>query len=473
MGAGPLLGPTKLGCVWVGALVRSRQHWGYALLRNSNRVDSPGVEVEWLPALDPAANRVWHEVLCPIATEMRGSAVELADGAVTRVQAEMPALLPDAQAVEENLVSTEAHLTQFAQSVERGTDPGRFDMPSSTLSVVRSGVRRQIPLADLMRFYRLAQEQVWQWMFVRITAATTDPAEQATALELATRWLFAYADGAMIRVDHAYELEREGWMRSADATRAAAIEEILAGRERDVQRASAQLRYDANQHHVGVIVWLDRVSDDAQPMLSDALASLAHILGAENTLSHHLGSLALAGWVSRRRAFSADELDVIKQFDQSVVLPSGLRAAAGEPGHGLPGFRRSHVEAQHARRVASLSGRRARTCTRYRTVAVAALATADHEHALSFVNRVLGPLGAQDETTYRLAVTLAVYLEENRGRRRAAERLMVHPNTVSYRVHQAEEILGRSVSTDTLDIQVALAILATLPGLAHAPTTEV
>jgi DNA-binding PucR family transcriptional regulator len=99
--------------------------------------------------------------------------------------------------------------------------------------------------------------------------------------------------------------------------------------------------------------------------------------------------------------------------------------------------------------------------TRYRDVAVTALCTADADHASSFVSGVLGPLAADDEVTFRLAMTLATYLRENRSRTRAAARLKVHPNTVSYRVRQAEELLGRDLGADSLDLQVALTLLPT------------
>ena len=78
---------------------------------------------------------------------------------------------------------------------------------------------------------------------------------------------------------------------------------------------------------------------------------------------------------------------------------------------------------------------------------------------------MLGPLAADDEATHRVATTLSVYLQENRSRARTAKRLTVHPNTVSYRVDQAETILGRSIDTDSLDLAVALVLLPTLPGL--------
>jgi DNA-binding PucR family transcriptional regulator len=146
--------------------------------------------------------------------------------------------------------------------------------------------------------------------------------------------------------------------------------------------------------------------------------------------------------------------------------------AIGEPGWGIGGFRRTHIEASHAHRFALLLGDRADVVTCYRGVAVAALASTDGEHAVAFVKRILGPLAANDEATYRIATTLAVYLEENRSPAKAAQRLAVHPNTVSYRVHQAEEFLGCPIDTNTRDLSVALALLPAIHGLTHPSGAE-
>ena len=135
-----------------------------------------------------------------------------------------------------------------------------------------------------------------------------------------------------------------------------------------------------------------------------------------------------------------------------ICLPDGVRVAIGEPGWGIGGFRRTHFEASHAHRFASLLGDRADVVTCYLGVAAAALASTDGEHAVAFVKRILGPLATSDEPTYRIATTLAVYLEENRSPAKAAQRLTVHPNTVSYRIHQAEELLGRPIDVNILDL---------------------
>ncbi len=424
------------------------------------------MEFGWPPVQDPDAQRVWQQVLVPIAAELRACSADLTGRAVARMQAELPQLFPDEQTVKENLVSTEASLRQVAQIIEVGGDPRRVELPPSTQAIARAAVPRQVALTDLMRFYRLTQELVWQWMFSRIAATAQDAAEQAKATELATGWIFAYVDAAQVRAEQAYEVEREAWLRGAAAARASAIDDILAERERDPHRASKRLRYDINCHHLAVIAWVDALPDegDAQSLLGRVIAGIAHVMGAESTLVHTLGSLAVAGWLSRRGPLAVGEVAV-----GVAERPAGVRLALSDPARGLKGFRRTHLEAAHARRVASLMGPRGSAVTHYRNVAVTALASADREHARSFVTRVLGPLAADNEDTYRLATTLAVYLGENRSRTRAARRLNVHPNTVTYRVNQAEAILGRGIDTDTLELSVALALLPALPGLDAYP----
>lgn len=418
--------------------------------------------LQWPVAEDAGAERVWRQVLVPIAAEMRAAAAELSAQSVARMRIELPQLLPDEQMVTEHLVSTEAGLRQLAQVIEAGADPRRVELPPSTIAIARAVVQQQVSLADLMRNYRLAQELVWQWMHARIAAAEPDPADLAKAIELATGWIFGYVDGALVRVEQIYESEREAWLRGAAAARSAAVDDILAERERDPHRASIRLRYDINRPHLGLLAWVDDVPDDgdAQALLGKVIAEVAAAAGADSHVVHPVGSLAVAGWVSRREPFTEDEVTA------AGAAAPGVRLAFGDPDAGVSGFRRTHQQAAHARRVAGLTGPDGERVTRYREVAVAALASADTEHAAAFVTRVLGPLAADDEDTARVASTLAVYLQENRSRARTAARLFVHPNTVSYRVNQAETILGRSIDVDTLELSVALALLPTLPRLA-------
>lgn len=426
------------------------------------------MDAAWGPVRDDAAaQRVWQTVLRPIAGEMSASSAELAMRVADRIRTEQPHLLPDTQFAEGQPAGIESSIRQLADTIREGSDPRGLDLPGEAVALGRARVAQRVPLAYLIRSYRLAQDTVWEWLFERITASASDAGEQAAALQLATSWLFAYIDSALARTEQIYEGEREAWLRTAAAARTSAIDDVVSERERDAQRAAKKLRYDLSRNHLGVAMWLESAPEDvdAQEVLADACARLASAVSAETTLTQPIGPLSTSGWLSRRDPFDPAALEAAAVL-RTVNLPAGVRAAFGEPAWGLKGFRSSHIEATHARRVAALSRGHVDTLTRYGEVAVAALASVDHQQAASFVTRVLGPLAADDEATYRVAMTLAVYLQENRIPARAAQRLTVHPNTVSYRVNQAESILGRSVDTDAFEVSVALALLPLLPGLA-------
>jgi DNA-binding PucR family transcriptional regulator len=140
------------------------------------------------------------------------------------------------------------------------------------------------------------------------------------------------------------------------------------------------------------------------------------------------------------------------------MLPEA-RFAVGEPAAGISGFRATHRQALQARRVASLSGHAAGTLTRYRSIALSSIATADLDQAEAFVQDELGGLAGSDDTSVRIAATVQVFLEEGSSQRRTARRLGIHENTVRYRIEQAEQKLARPIDQRTLELRVALTLL--------------
>ena len=206
-----------------------------------------------------------------------------------------------------------------------------------------------------------------------------------------------------------------------------------------------------------MIAWLQAHEEgrDTHAAMEAAIAAIRDRLGATRALVHPLGILSIAAWISTHDAVSPRQLDDLR-FDTQAA--PGVRIATGEPAHGIAGFRQSHNEAVQARRVAELAARPSGTITRYARVALAAIATADLDQARTFAQRELRGLAADDDLTTRLTATLRTYLDEHSSRSRTARRLGIHENTVSYRIKQAEEILGRSVAQRTLELRVALAL---------------
>jgi DNA-binding PucR family transcriptional regulator len=97
--------------------------------------------------------------------------------------------------------------------------------------------------------------------------------------------------------------------------------------------------------------------------------------------------------------------------------------------------------------------------TRYDTVALAALASADVEEAREFVSRELGQLVRDDDHSIRLSATLRVYLEENMSPSRASRRLGVHENTITNRIRAAQELLPHPIEQRACELQVALRLI--------------
>jgi DNA-binding PucR family transcriptional regulator len=68
----------------------------------------------------------------------------------------------------------------------------------------------------------------------------------------------------------------------------------------------------------------------------------------------------------------------------------------------------------------------------------------------------LGQLATDDEHHARLRETLLVFLDTGGSYKATAERLVLHKNSVQYRIHKAEESLGRPIADRRHDVELAL-----------------
>ena len=141
---------------------------------------------------------------------------------------------------------------------------------------------------------------------------------------------------------------------------------------------------------------------------------------------------------------------------KGIGAADGIRFAFGEPALGLPGFRRTHQQALGAQTVALAAGPSGQLVTSFGEVAPLALMSGSIELLQAWVTETLGALADDDEHNARLRDTLRVFLQENGSYKTTAERLILHKNTVQYRVRKAEETLRRPIGQDRLQIELAL-----------------
>ncbi|MGE0068459.1 MAG: PucR family transcriptional regulator [Solirubrobacterales bacterium] len=352
------------------------------------------------------------------------------------------------------LQSTRANLGVMVTLMREGEDPRAVVAPPEALGYAKEYVVRGLDFVLLQRAYRTAQGVYSGMILERLRASTDDPDRLADAFGFFNTWIFAWIETIERQLTDAYMSEREQWVRGAAALRAAEVRAILGGARVDVPGVSQRLGYELDRYHVGYVVWNEDAEDSpgqAQALFGEmeqVAAAVAESLGARSALTVAQGR-HLACWAGRHEPQHLGDLRVPRGAAR------GLSVAAGTPSHGVEGFVLSHREALLARQVAQLRGDRAARVA-FPDVSLEALMIDDVEAARRFAERELGPLAAGDDATLRLAATLAVFLEEGASFVRAARRLGVHANTVTYRVKRAEELLGHPVVERQLELRVAL-----------------
>ena len=375
---------------------------------------------------------------------------------IDRMAELMPELAADPDGFQTLLASNEANLVLVADLLEAAADPRKAELPTPTLAYTQVGAHHNTPLPGLMRVYRTGHAYVWEVLLGIMREQVSDPDELTESIRLVSAWLHEFIDESVCLAEEAYNSERERFLRSSAASGSQTVIAILDGQSVDPTVASQRLRYELGRQHVGFVAWFDPADSVDHPIeaLEAALDEVVGRIGLGRPFTHALGLSSVAGWAGAHDEIPAEAL-AEAAGDPSVA--GTARMAAGDPGVGLEGFRRTHAEAMDARRVAGLAAAPPGSLTLHHSVALVAMATADLDRARSFSKRNLGGL-ADDAGSDRLSETLRAYLDAGGSHGRAAQKLGIHENTVRYRVRQAEEILARPVGPQDLDLRVALSL---------------
>jgi DNA-binding PucR family transcriptional regulator len=390
-----------------------------------------------------------HAALTGVAEALRADLRPLAARVDAAVLAAVPALAADADVRLSLQRSTEANVADALALLGDHTVPVDSGVPPEALRLAGVLVRRGVDPGDLVHAYLVGQNEFWRAWMEELTADLQTGPLLVEALERSSARLFARADFQVARLLRHVDRERERWMGGALARRMELVRRLLAGEEGDVGEASRALGYDLDRWVLAAVLWSGE-RDDGYNGLEAQAGAAARAAGAPRALTLAPGEAGLWAWVG-----TADEPDlaaVAAALDES--LADGQGVALGTPEKGLPGFRRGHDEAVQARRIAELGGRDG--VVRYDEVELVALASADLDRLARFVARTLGPLAADDDATTRLRETLLAWLAEGGNARRAAERLHAHKNTVLYRLHRAEQQLGRPLDEDRGALELAI-----------------
>lgn len=364
--------------------------------------------------------------------------------------------------------STRSHWKGFLAVVTRETI--EVQPAPQIYDLARTLARRGHELPLLLSVYRIGQRALWHYITTVLQEQVSDPAVRSAVLlrfwSHAAHWLDTTVESLIV----VFTAEREQWLRGASARRAAVVKAILAGQPVDVDAALNVLGYPLGQHHIAFTVQVDDpVPDhDVQQILESGAKAVGAGLGGGRPLIISSGARSAWCWTALPRPVASVA---------AVECPRLVRVTVGNCHPGPAGFRLSHVEALAAlsvcdarsasvsdARSSSVSNARSSNVVHFEDLEIACLTTGmlPPDVRTSFVLRELGALAASDGTTERLRDTLRVYLKLGGDAAAAGEMLRLHPNTVRYRIRQAEKKIGRPLNQRRVQIELALEIAGVL-----------
>jgi DNA-binding PucR family transcriptional regulator len=346
-------------------------------------------------------------------------------------------------------VATMLHVLQHRIDLEK------VRAPAAAEEYARRLAQRGVPMAALLRAYRIGSARFQDWCLEEL-GRRTDNASIISAAGLRIAGTTAsYIDKVSEEVVSAYESEKENWLRNQSVARAARIRALLRNEQVDVSSSEAILGYRLRQHHLGVVTWITGASaGDALGLLERATAEVAAEARCDGR-PMFVPQDEFSAWAWMPLGARRD----IALPGMSVKSSNGgdrIRFAFGEPAPGVPGFRRTHQQALSAQAVALAAGPSGQPMTSFGVVAPLALMAGSIELLQAWVIETLGALADDDDHNARLRDTLRIFLQENGSYKSTAERLLLHKNTVQYRVRKAEESLRHPISQDRLHVELAL-----------------
>ena len=354
--------------------------------------------------------------------------------------------------VSENIVS----LINF---LEEGTSVDDLDASSATLVYARTLAQRDIALSSLFRAYHLGLA-----MFVRLGLQVIADLEPGQHLSFAQQLLgrsVDFVDKVCEQVGHAYEAERDRWVGDRGGLRQHWVSEVLSGRPLDQNEAEAALDYRFAATHVGVQMWLPAglAAADARGTFEEARRELSKVLSpvAPPLMLPH-DEREMHAWFPTRATAIAAGAELSDALERSRKLQ--VHVAIGRPEPGVDGFRRTIDQARRVKDILLVSASKLPKAVTYDQLGPLALMTADVDALRRFVHRALGDLANQGEREEVLRETLLTFLAHSRGYTATAQAMVLHRNSVQYRVQRAQDLCGRDLDDAAVALDVHTALLA-------------
>ena len=398
--------------------------------------------------------RAVAELMAGVAATVSRQVAAVSENVYEVILREIPELHDDQAVLALLASSVHSNVGTCLQIMQHQIDLSGVRAPVASLEYARRRAQRGTPLTALLRAYRLGHTCFSDWVLRELARQTGDAALLTAATLGMSQIVAGYVDQTSEAIVAAYTRERENWLRNRSAARAARIRDLLSGARVNVGATEATLGYRLRQYHLGLVCWAD-----------DPAGTVDEISRLEHAVSHVAGKAACAGEpvflpCDERTAWAWLPLGIRDTFDAAAAstadLAGDLHVAFGDAARGTTGFRLTHQQALAAQAVALAARPAPPRAVAFGEVAPVAMMLGAPELLRAWVLGTLAGLATDDETHARLRETLLAFLHASGSYKATAERLMLHKNTVQYRIRKAEESLGRPVSENPHDLELAL-----------------
>ncbi len=317
--------------------------------------------------------------------------------------------------------------------------------------------RHGVPAAALRRAYHIGSDDLLNQVFAEIQQLDCAPDLKLELLHHFAGWMHKYVDWMTRVVLDAHEEEQRVLVQQSENVTSALVEQVLSGGAFDTEEFATKTGYRLDGTHLGAIAWIEGPAQGADQ--TPALAVAAETL----TVAAGGGGSPLFVPVDRRTAWlwtttAGGTVVDVSRLRTAVQAVPGLRVAFGKPAVGVAGFRRSHEQAEAVRIVASTATVRHSRAVYYGEDGMSATAVLARDLATTrrFVADTLGRLAIDSPAAERLRDTTRVFLRTGGSYVQTSEELILHRNTVKYRLQKAEDERGRPISDNRLDLELAL-----------------
>jgi hypothetical protein len=416
-----------------------------------------------LPSLDPTTRQTCQQVAARLALQAVDVASSMTDAVFDEVPEYRLLLAPGPrQAVFDHSLD---HVRAIARAIETWCLPSSADL---TFVRERASLRatQQMPLSALLHSYRLGQLTVWQRL-VQLLEGSAQVLEASLAL---TSLTLAYTEVISTVLADGYTERQRHLLLEVDRDRRELLERILAGtfdRQSDTARlASTFALTPGGDYLVAALTWAPEPAAPTSEVLTRGAETLKRYFAlgvAQPFVVVRQAEIVSIAPLARARAATLAHLT-----RQAVIELGGLgeswSGGISTVCNGLGEVARGYQEARQATQLA----------TPARPVC-ALLELRVHDYLLeradetarrmipAAARRVLESPSADDQL---LVQTLWAYLEADLSLAMTADRLEVHPNTVSYRLRKLGQRLERDLTrfSELLEVLTWSRLLRPGPG---------